>query len=72
MTRYVSPTTGMLITANAQYDLFGGPVNPEDFPDYLDIVGGEDNMMDLGTMQQKVDDGDYRNMDGFEVRHGSN
>jgi bromodomain-containing protein 7/9 len=39
----------------------------EDFPGYLEIVGGEDKMMDLGTMQLKVDSGEYRSVDEIEA-----
>lgn len=42
-------------------------VDLEAFPDYLDVVGGEDNMMDMGTMQAKVDRDEYRNIDQIEV-----
>lgn len=42
-------------------------VNLEDFPDYLGIVGGEDKMMDLGTMQSKIDNDDYDNFDQFKT-----
>jgi bromodomain-containing protein 7/9 len=37
------------------------------YPDYLGIVGGEDKMMDLGTMQNKLDTGEYRGIEAFEV-----
>ena len=47
--------------------LFEEPVDLDQFPAYLGIVGGEENMMDLGTMQGKVDDGEYRSMDAVEV-----
>lgn len=50
-----------------QYGFFLEPVDTEHYPDYLDIIGGADKMMDLGTMQQKVDDGSYRDMDELEV-----
>lgn len=42
-------------------------VDLEAFPDYLDVIGGEDNMMDMGTMQAKVDRNEYRNIDQIEV-----
>lgn len=42
-------------------------VDLEAFPDYLDVIGGEDNMMDMGTMQAKVDRNEYRNIEQIEV-----
>ena len=42
-------------------------VDLEAYPDYLGIVGGEDKMMDLGTMQTKIDNEEYRSMDEFQV-----
>ena len=39
----------------------------EAYPDYLCIVGGEDKMMDLGTIQGKIDNEEYRSMDEFQV-----
>ncbi|KAK4689729.1 hypothetical protein P7C73_g378, partial [Tremellales sp. Uapishka_1] len=50
-----------------EYGLFQQPVELDDYPDYLDIIGGEDNMMDLGTMQTKLDDGRYRSMEELEA-----
>ena len=47
--------------------MFEEPVRTSDFPEYLAIVGGEENMMDLGTMQSKVDEGEYRSIDDIEV-----
>ncbi|WVQ82550.1 hypothetical protein IAT38_004679 [Cryptococcus sp. DSM 104549] len=49
------------------YALFEDPVDLEAFPDYLDIIGGEDNMMDMGTMQNKVESGEYQNVDQIEA-----
>ena len=43
------------------------PVDLEAYPDYLGIVGGEDKMMDLGTIQGKIDNEEYRSMDEFQV-----
>lgn len=49
------------------YALFEEPVDLEAFPDYLDVIGGEDNMMDMGTMQAKVDRNEYRNIEQIEA-----
>jgi len=43
-------------------------VNVEEFPNYLQIIGGEENMMDISTMQRKNDDGEYSSMDEVKVR----
>jgi len=42
-------------------------VDLEAYPDYLGIVGGEDKMMDLGTIQGKIDNEEYRSIDEFQV-----
>lgn len=42
-------------------------VDLEAYPDYLGIVGGEDKLMDLGTIQGKIDNEEYRSMDEFQV-----
>lgn len=44
-------------------------VDLEAYPDYLEIVGGEDKMMDLGTIQGKIDNEEYRSIDEFQVGH---
>jgi bromodomain-containing protein 7/9 len=44
-------------------------VDLEAYPDYLEIVGGEDKMMDLGTIQGKIDNEEYRSIDEFQVSH---
>ncbi|ORY32317.1 hypothetical protein BCR39DRAFT_464762 [Naematelia encephala] len=49
-----------------EYALFDEPVNPDNFPGYLEAVGGEDKMMDLGTMQSKIDDGLYKTIDELQ------
>ncbi|WOO82469.1 Bromodomain-containing protein 9 [Vanrija pseudolonga] len=49
------------------YGFFLEPVNLEDYPDYLEVVGGADKMMDLQTMQTKVDENEYRSMDELEA-----
>lgn len=41
-----------------------------EYPGYLEIIGGEDRLMDLGTMQVKVTSGEYRSMDDMEVSPG--
>ena len=45
-------------------------VNIDDFPSYLKAVGGEDQMMDIGTMQSKIDLGEYKSMDEIEASVG--
>jgi hypothetical protein len=42
-------------------------VNIEDYPDYWERIGGEDKAMDLGTMEKKLNDGIYTNLDQLEV-----
>lgn len=42
-------------------------VDLEAYPDYLKTVGGEDKMMDLGTMQNKVDNEEYPSFAEFQV-----
>ncbi|WVW82381.1 hypothetical protein I302_104388 [Kwoniella bestiolae CBS 10118] len=49
------------------YALFEDPVDLEAFPDYLDVIGGEDKMMDMGTMQRKVDSGEYTSVGQMEA-----
>ncbi|WWD17817.1 hypothetical protein CI109_102260 [Kwoniella shandongensis] len=49
------------------YALFEEPVDLDAFPDYLSVIGGEDKMMDMGTMQSKIDTGEYRNIDQIEA-----
>ncbi|WVR05948.1 hypothetical protein IAU60_002975 [Kwoniella sp. DSM 27419] len=49
------------------YALFEEPVDLEVFPDYLAVIGGEDKMMDMGTMQSKVDNGEYRSIEQIEA-----
>ncbi|KAL7424741.1 hypothetical protein Q5752_000425 [Cryptotrichosporon argae] len=49
------------------YGLFLEPVDTDEYPDYLDRIGGMDKMMDLGTMQHKVDDREYRDFDALEA-----
>ncbi|OCF55388.1 hypothetical protein L486_06871 [Kwoniella mangroviensis CBS 10435] len=49
------------------YALFEEPVDLEAFPDYLDVIGGEDKMMDMGTMQRKVDSGEYTSVEQLEA-----
>lgn len=67
MRRKDEVSCGVCSRADNQYGFFLEPVETEHYPDYLDIIGGEDKMMDLGTMQQKVDDGEYSGMDELEV-----
>ncbi|WVF70522.1 hypothetical protein IAT40_005312 [Kwoniella sp. CBS 6097] len=49
------------------YALFEEPVDLEAFPDYLGVIGGEANMMDMGTMQSKVDNGEYTSIEQIEA-----
>ncbi|GHJ90384.1 hypothetical protein NliqN6_6786 [Naganishia liquefaciens] len=48
------------------YGLFLEPVDQEEFPGYLDMIGGPDNAMDLATMNEKLEAGRYRTVDQFE------
>ncbi|WWC58650.1 uncharacterized protein I303_101194 [Kwoniella dejecticola CBS 10117] len=48
------------------YALFEEPVDLDAFPDYLDVIGGEDKMMDMGTMQKKLDNGEYSSIEEVE------
>lgn len=50
-----------------QYGLFLEPVDEEEFPGYLDMIGGRDNAMDLATMNDKLEAGRYRTVEQFEV-----
>jgi hypothetical protein len=52
------------------YGLFFDPVSLEEYPNYFEVIGGEDQAMDLGTMEGKVDRGEYRDMAEFEVSRG--
>ncbi|KAJ9099188.1 hypothetical protein QFC21_004068 [Naganishia friedmannii] len=49
------------------YGLFLDPVDEEEFPGYLDMIGGRENAMDLATMEDKIDAGRYKTMDQFET-----
>jgi hypothetical protein len=49
------------------YGLFFDPVDLKEYPDYLQVIGGEDRAMDLGTMESKAEGGEYRRMEDFEV-----
>jgi hypothetical protein len=51
------------------YTLLTAIVDLEAYPDYLGIVGGEDKMMDLGTIQTKIDNEEYRSIDEFQVSY---
>lgn len=42
-------------------------VNPDDYPGYLEAVGGEDKMMDFQTMQGRLDNREYRDFDQISV-----
>lgn len=50
-----------------QYALFGKPVDTNEYKDYLQVIGGPDNAMDLSTMAQKLEDGEYRSMNHLEA-----
>ncbi|KAK4746637.1 hypothetical protein SAY87_025674 [Trapa incisa] len=45
------------------YGVFSEPVDPEELPDYHDII---EHPMDFGTVRKKLDDGAYANMEQFE------
>ncbi|KAJ9116460.1 hypothetical protein QFC22_004902 [Naganishia vaughanmartiniae] len=49
------------------YGLFLDPVDEQEFPGYLDMIGGSENAMDLATMEEKIDAGRYKTMDQFEA-----
>lgn len=49
------------------YGLFFDPVSLEEYPNYFEVIGGENRAMDLGTMEDKVGRGGYRSMKEFEV-----
>jgi hypothetical protein len=42
-------------------------VDEEEFPGYLDLIGGRANAMDLATMEEKLEGGKYRTVEQFEV-----
>jgi hypothetical protein len=42
-------------------------VDEEEFPGYLNTIGGRENAMDLATMEEKIESGRYKTMDQFEV-----
>ncbi|KAJ6921055.1 hypothetical protein NC651_014584 [Populus alba x Populus x berolinensis] len=46
------------------YGVFSEPVDPEELPDYFDIV---ENPMDYSTARKKLDEGAYTNLEQFEV-----
>ncbi|WVN85477.1 uncharacterized protein L203_100623 [Cryptococcus depauperatus CBS 7841] len=48
------------------YALFEDPVDLEAFPNYLEVIGGEDKMMDISTMQAKFDHNEYSSVDHIE------
>ncbi|TYJ52835.1 hypothetical protein B9479_006558 [Cryptococcus floricola] len=50
-----------------EYALFEEPVDTQAYPDYLERIGGEDKAMDMGTMQAKVDNNEYRSLDQVEA-----
>ncbi|CAK7346021.1 unnamed protein product [Dovyalis caffra] len=45
------------------YGVFSEPVDPEELPDYFDIV---ENPMDFSTLRKKLDEGAYTNLEQFE------
>lgn len=49
-----------------QYDLFSRPVSTEEYPDYFTVIGGPQNAMDIGTMREKLENGEYRTLDDIE------
>ncbi|GMK58290.1 hypothetical protein CspeluHIS016_0503220 [Cutaneotrichosporon spelunceum] len=50
-----------------EYGFFLEPVDADDYPGYMETIGGPDNAMDLGTMQKKIDYGEYNNIDELEA-----
>ncbi|KAH8509730.1 hypothetical protein H0E87_011483 [Populus deltoides] len=46
------------------YGVFSEPVDPEELPDYFEIV---ENPMDFSTARKKLDEGAYTNLEQFEV-----
>lgn len=48
------------------YGLFLEPVNEEEYPGYLDAIGGSDKAMDLATMERKIEDRAYRSFQQVE------
>ncbi|KAJ4776886.1 DNA-binding bromodomain-containing protein [Rhynchospora pubera] len=45
------------------YGVFSEPVDPEELPDYFDII---ENPMDFGTVRKKLDKGEYATLEQFE------
>ncbi|XP_011041214.1 PREDICTED: uncharacterized protein LOC105137233 [Populus euphratica] len=45
------------------YGVFSEPVDPEELPDYFDII---ENPMDFSTARKKLDEGAYTNLEQFE------
>ncbi|KAI4390018.1 hypothetical protein MLD38_002175 [Melastoma candidum] len=45
------------------YGVFSEPVDPEELPDYHDIIK---HPMDFGSVRKKLDDGEYSNLEQFE------
>ncbi|KAL5706137.1 hypothetical protein ACHQM5_024345 [Ranunculus cassubicifolius] len=45
------------------YGVYSEPVDPEELPDYFDIV---DTPMDFGTVRKKLEDGVYTSLEQFE------
>ncbi|BEJ16751.1 hypothetical protein CspHIS471_0601520 [Cutaneotrichosporon sp. HIS471] len=50
-----------------EYGFFLEPVDADEYPGYIDTIGGPDNAMDLGTMQKKIDDGEYNSIGELEA-----
>lgn len=47
--------------------MFLDPVDLNEYPGYINAIGGPQNAMDLATMSRKVDDRQYKNIDDFHV-----
>lgn len=45
------------------YGVFSEPVDPEELPDYFDVI---ENPMDFGTIRKKLERGDYASLDQLE------
>ncbi|CAK9779488.1 hypothetical protein CC85DRAFT_287345 [Cutaneotrichosporon oleaginosum] len=50
-----------------EYGFFLEPVDVDEYPGYIETIGGPDNAMDLGTMQRKIDSGEYHGIEELEA-----
>lgn len=42
-------------------------MDADEYPGYFETIGGPDKAMDLGTMQRKIDEGEYNGIEELEV-----